>query len=224
MSVGNFIKDNRQRAKAAQIHLINRFEPKLRIWSDMVNKKLTEALVFKLYLRFFDIPNIARNARIDKCHSLEVLYEHLQKNLGKETYVGEWYTINQNCIDRFANATGDKQWIHTNSQRAQLESPFKTTIAHGFLTLALIPLLTDSVNNTKNCAVSQAKIVINHGLNHVRFPSPVKVGKRIRARTRVIKLLPTNRRSLEVVKEVTIEIENSSRPACIADTVLRLYF
>lgn len=222
MRVADFIKDNQQRAKAAQIHLIDKFEPTLRNWSGTVNKKLTEAIATRPYLHFFDTQTVEQDAWLKQCPSLETVYKQLQESLGEETYLGDWYTVDQSGIDQFAKATGDKQWIHTDPDRAQLESPFKTTIAHGFLTLALIPLLTKSVD-VQNSDFSQAKMIVNYGLNRVRFPSPVKVGKRIRARTRVINLVPM-KRGLEVVREVTIEVENSTRPACIADTVLRLYF
>lgn len=118
--------------------------------------------------------------------------------------------------------TGDQQWIHTSPDRAKKESPYRTTIAHGFLTLALIPSLTDSVDPEKNI-YPEARMVVNYGLNSVVFPFPIKIGKRIRARTRVTKLVPM-KRGLEVVREIKIEIENISRPACIAETVVRLYF
>jgi len=222
MRVVDFIKDNQQKAKAAQIQLIDKFEPTIRNWSGTVNKKLAEVIAIRPYLHFFDSHSVEQEIWLKQCPALATVYEDLQKNIDEETFVGEWYTVDQTCIDSFAEVSGDNQWIHTNPERARKESPFKTTIAHGFLTLALIPSLTDSISSNQN-AFSQAKMVVNYGLNRVRFPSPIKEGKRIRAHTRVINLVPM-KRGLEVVREVTIEIENSSRPACIADTVIRLYF
>jgi acyl dehydratase len=219
MRVVDFIKDNQQKARAAQTHLMDKLEPTFRNWSGTVNKKLTEAMELRSYLHFFDTDTSDQTIWLEQCPILEKNYQLLQQSLGEETFVGEWFTVDQYCIDSFAKVTDDHQWIHTDPIRAQLESPFKTTIAHGFLTLALIPTLTKS----NEPEFTEAKMVVNYGLNRVRFPSPVKEGKRIRARTRVINLT-VMKRGLEMVREVTIEVENSIRPACIADTVLRLYF
>jgi acyl dehydratase len=222
MRVVDFIKDNQQKAKAVQTQLIDKFEPTLRNWSGTVNKKLTEAIATRSYLSFFNIHTAEQETWIQQCPELELAYKDLHKTLGEESYIGAWYTVDQACINQFATATGDEQWIHIDPERARLESPFRSTIAHGFLTLALIPLLTESVAENKK-TLSQAKMVVNYGLNRVRFPSPIKEGKRIRARSRVINLV-LMKRGLEVVREVTVEVENSVRPACVADTVLRLYF
>lgn len=222
MRVVDFIKDNQQKAKAAQNQLIDKFEPTIRNWSGTVNKKLAEVIAIKPYLHFFDAHSVEQEKWLEQCPALADVYAVLQEDIGEETFVGDWYTVDQACINNFAEASGDKQWIHIDPERARKESPFKCTIAHGFLTLALIPSLTDSISSKQN-TFSQAKMVVNYGLNQVRFPSPIKEGKRIRARTRIINLVPM-KRGLEVVREVTIEIENSSRPACIADTVIRLYF
>ena len=150
------------------------------------------------------------------------MYESLVKKIDTKTFSGDWHLVEQECIDRFAEVTGDKQWIHTDPERAAKESPFKSTIAHGFLTLSLIPKLTDSVNLNNN-PYPEAKMVINFGLNQVRFPYPVKAGSRVRATIKLVNLVPM-KRSIEVVNEVSIEVENSKRLACVAETVLRLYF
>jgi acyl dehydratase len=152
----------------------------------------------------------------------EKTYKNLLEKIDTVTFLGEWHTVEQDCIDQFAEVTGDKQWIHTDPARAAKESPFKSTIAHGFLTLSLIPKLTNSVNLDNN-PYPEAKMVINFGLNQVRFPYPVKAGSRVRASIKLIKLVPM-KRSIEVVNEVSIEVENSKRLGCVAETVLRLYF
>ncbi|NQY51142.1 MAG: MaoC family dehydratase [Piscirickettsiaceae bacterium] len=223
MRFAEFIRDNHQRTKTAQMHLIDKFEPTFRNWSGTVNKKLAEALELRSYLNLFDIHTSEADTWLKQYPSLECSYKNLQKNLGKDAYIGEWYIVDQYNINQFANVTGDKQWIHTNPDRARYESPFKTTIAHGFLTLSLIPLLTGIVGSTDESNFSHAKMIVNYGLNRVRFPRPVKVGEKIRARTRVIDLILL-KRGLEVVREVIIEVANSTRPACVAYTVLRLYF
>ena len=142
--------------------------------------------------------------------------------MGQETYVGKWQIIDQSCINQFADVTGDQQWIHTDPNRARKESPFKTTIAHGFLTLALLPKLTDTINEKKNF-YPEARLVVNYGLNQVRFPFPVKSGSRVRARIR-LKNVVTLKKSIEVINEISVEVEYRKRYACVAETVLRLYF
>ncbi|GAA5216245.1 MaoC family dehydratase [Corallincola platygyrae] len=150
------------------------------------------------------------------------LLASLSEKLGEEIHVGEWLEIDQDRINQFAEVTMDHQWIHTDPERAALESPFKGTIAHGFLTLSLLPVLTESVNPEKP-QYPTAKMAVNYGLNQVRYPYPVKVGNRLRARTRLAKVEPI-KRGLELVKEITIEIEGCRRPACVAESIVRLYF
>ncbi|WP_371188579.1 MaoC family dehydratase [Thalassotalea maritima] len=149
-------------------------------------------------------------------------YDELVAKLGEETHIGEWYTIEQDCINQFADVTGDNQWIHTDPERAVKESPFRAPIAHGFLTLSLIPKLTDTVNPDNN-PYPDARMVINVGLNKVRFPYPVKAGARVRFRTRLIEVT-AQKRSIDIVNEQTLEVENSKRLGCVAETVLRLYY
>jgi acyl dehydratase len=152
----------------------------------------------------------------------QATYGSLKNKLGKETYLGEWYLLDQRCINQFAEATGDNQWIHTDSERAKLCSPFKSTIAHGFLTLALIPALTETIDPEKT-PYPEAKMVMMYGLNKVRYLYPIKTGSRVRARIHLIGLTLV-KQSIEVVNKVSIEVENRSHPACIAETVLRLRF
>ena len=198
----------------------------LRQFPERVNRKLSDSSVFMTlgqYVTFLDRDRDAKIALLlEKNDSLKTVYLRLNENLGEETFVGDWYTVEQSSVDQFAQVTGDLQWIHTSPDRAKKESPYRTTIAHGFLTLALIPLLTDSVDPESNI-YPEAKMVVNYGLNSVVFPFPIKIGKRIRAHARITKLVPM-KRGLEVVREIKIEIENISRPACIAETVVRLYF
>ena len=150
------------------------------------------------------------------------LFLLLRSQLGEEVHVGDWLEISQERIDQFSKVTEDYQWLHNNPERAQLESPFKTTIAHGFLTLSLLPKLTDSVDPEKSPYLN-AKMTVNYGLNKVRFPYPVKTGSVIRAHSRLIKVTPI-KRGLEIEKEISIEIKNSRRPGCVAVSVVRVYF
>jgi acyl dehydratase len=206
--------------------LLERLESNIRHLPTSINKKLIDSFgsdsYLGHYLHLFEPEAKEAEKFINQCPALKTVYLRLLSDINQETFVGDWFEVNQQCIDQFAKATGDNQWIHTDPERAKQQSPFKTTISQGFLTLALIPKLTNSID-PDNTIYPEAKMVVNYGMNRVSFPYPLKVGKRIRARTRVTKLVPL-KRGLEIVREVRMEIEKSSRPACIAETVLRLYF
>lgn len=223
MNVIEFMREKRDTLQLNNAEFIARLEPKFRNLSDMFNNTIANTLNNPWISRFnpFEETSTAEEALTQNI-AAEKMYRTLKMQLGKETFLGEWLTVDQECINQFARVTGDNQWIHTDPLRARRESPFKTTIAHGFLTLALIPTLTRTDNEGSN-PFPEARMVVNYGLNQVRFPSPVKSGSRVRARTRLIKLIPM-RRSIEVVNEVSIEVEHSNRKACVAETVLRLYF
>ncbi|MBC8259439.1 MAG: MaoC family dehydratase [SAR324 cluster bacterium] len=152
---------------------------------------------------------------------LASVIEELQPTIGSEVH-GPWLTMTQERIDEFAKATGDFQWIHVNPQKAAAESPFGETIAHGFLTLALIPFLAEMVNPEKP-QIAGAQRLINYGLNKVRFPAPVPPGTKIRARSELLNVQEV-KGALEIVRKVTIEIENAEKPACVAETVTRAFF
>ena len=141
----------------------------------------------------------------------------LRDRLGEEIAVGDWFPITQARIDQFADATGDHQWIHIDPARAAAESPFKTTIAHGFLTLSLIStLVRDAMKFTG------LRLAINYGLNRVRFVSPVPSGARIRGRF-VVAAVEAVKDGFQVTWKVTVERENSERPCCVAEWVVRYY-
>jgi len=221
------IKQGQEKLESFNTEIKNRVENTLKHWPETLNKKVSDirnlSLPWTQYFHFFHEPDETQSVSEEKAlsDSFIALRERLRAQLGEESYVGEWFRVDQACIDQFAQVTGDHQWIHTDPERAGNESPFKATIAHGFLTLSLIPMLTDTVNPENN-DYPEARLVVNYGMNKVVFPAPVKAGKRIRARTRIIKI-ETLRRGLELVREVKIEIENSKRAACIAELVVRLY-
>lgn len=143
--------------------------------------------------------------------------------LGTETHVGPWLEIDQERIDRFAEVTGDVQWIHTDPARAATESPFGATVAHGFLTLSLLPYLTQS-NHPDFFAENYPgmRLRVNYGLNRVRFPAPVLVGSRLRARTVPLSADKVGE-AVEIVCRITVEIEGKEKPACVAESVVRVY-
>ena len=155
--------------------------------------------------------------------SMETVLAQLQAKIeqGKET-VSDWVSIAQSRINLFADATDDHQWIHVDPERAAAESPFKGAIAHGYLTLSLIPALSGSVREGGS-GYPGVKLGVNYGLNKVRFPAPVPAGARVRLRQQ-LKEVSQVPGGLQLVNLNTIEVEGSEKPCCIAETVSRLYF
>ena len=140
----------------------------------------------------------------------------LRERIGQELAVGDWLEITQDRVNRFADATGDHQWIHVDPARAALESPFKTTIAHGFLTLSLcVPLMT------RTLGLTGYRMGINYGVNRVRFPAPLPSGSRIRATFAVQSVEEVSGGEQGVVL-ATVEREGADKPVCVAELVLRM--
>jgi acyl dehydratase len=142
--------------------------------------------------------------------------------VGKDLAVGDWLEVTQERIDRFADATDDHQWIHVDTERAKT-GPFGRTIAHGYLTLSLVAGFSQ-----QNLRIADEAMSINYGLNKVRFPTPVPAGSRLRARFTLqsctpIEGGPTGRGGLELVMVVTMELEGSAKPACVAESIRRTY-
>jgi len=142
----------------------------------------------------------------------------LAQYVGKEIGVSDWFTVDQAIIDKFAEATGDHQWIHVDVERAKKEMPGGKTIAHGFLTLSLIPMLNHQISHINN-----VKRGINYGCNKVRFTSPVPAGVRVRARTKLLAADPMDGGGVRLTNQVTVEIEGQERPACVAETMSIVY-
>ncbi len=155
--------------------------------------------------------------------SLEFALNDLTSKIDTETHIGKWLTMTQERINQFAITTLDDQWIHIDEEMAAKHSPFGGTIAHGFLTLSLITHLTDSVNTDKP-RYPDIKMGVNYGLNKVRFPNPVRVGDKIRARTTLMSVEEVKGNGVQIVNQVTVDIEGQQKPACVAQTVSRLYF
>jgi acyl dehydratase len=132
---------------------------------------------------------------------------------GQEIGVSDWVTIDQDRINKFADATGDHQWIHLDIARAAKELPGGKTIAHGYLTMSLIPWLTGGFLKIEGVTRG-----INYGSNKVRFTNMVPVGSRVRARSKMLSVEPRGG-GMQLTSEVTIEIEDEKRPACIAETI-----
>ncbi|MGB7756063.1 MAG: MaoC family dehydratase [Salinisphaera sp.] len=141
----------------------------------------------------------------------------LQARVGAELGTSDWLTVDQSRIDRFADATDDHQWIHVDVERATRESPLGGPVAHGFLTLSLLPRLVGEV-----FTVREVSTRVNYGLNTLRFVSPVPAGARIRARVRLSDVVARGAGHFLIGCHVTIEIEDHDKPACVAET-LTLY-
>lgn len=134
--------------------------------------------------------------------------------VGKEIGVSDWVLVDQDRINKFADATGDHQWIHVDVEKAKKEMPGGKTIAHGYLTLSLVPMLTHGISRVKK--VSRG---INYGSNKVRFTSPVPAGSRVRARQKLVAADPVQGNGIRFTAEITIEIEGQERPACVAEVM-----
>ena len=141
--------------------------------------------------------------------------DQLAAAVGEDLGTSDWFEIDQAKVDMFADATDDHQWIHVDEARAK-EGPFGGTIAHGYMTVSLIPALSSTIFNIETDGPR-----LNYGLNKVRFPNPVKVGKRVRAHATLAELtdVPAGK---QLVVRYTIEIEDEAKPACVAETVVLL--
>jgi acyl dehydratase len=143
----------------------------------------------------------------------------LKQHIGRELGPSEWITVDQQMIDRFAEATGDHQWIHVDVERARREMPGGKTIAHGYLTLSLIPRLAESV-----LRIEKRRQGINYGSNKVRFVSPVPSGSRVRLLGRILEVEDVQGGAgVRVTSQMTVEIEGQQRPALVAEIILLHY-
>ena|SRR5215469_1497114 len=138
--------------------------------------------------------------------------------VGKEIGVSDWLVISQDRINAFADATGDRQWIHLNAERAKRESPFGKTIAHGFLTLSLISHLMQQTVQIR----TGSRLAVNYGLNRVRFPAPVREGSRIRGHFTLASFKDLSD-SYEAIFNCSVECEGLEKPACVAEWLVRYF-
>ncbi|HPH13484.1 MAG TPA: MaoC family dehydratase [Burkholderiaceae bacterium] len=148
--------------------------------------------------------------------TLQTLAE-LAALVGHEVAVSDWTTITQEQVNLFAQATGDHQWIHVDVERAKA-GPFGGPIAHGFLTLSLIPKFFES-----SFEIVQSRMGVNYGLNKVRFMAPVPVGSRLRARMKLLQCEPIGKEGLQMVWEVAVQREGSDKLVCVAESIVRQY-
>jgi acyl dehydratase len=148
---------------------------------------------------------------------MTITLEELKRLVGQELAVTEWLEVSQERINLFADATDDHQWIHVDPERARRESPYGATIAHGFLTLSLLPkIVSDAIQ------LSDLRMAVNYGSNRVRFPAAVRAGSRIRARI-VLQSTRDVEGATDATYAVTIENEGSEKPCCVAEWLARYY-
>lgn len=147
-----------------------------------------------------------------------------QEQIGQSDGHGEWLLIDQARINLFADATGDHQFIHVDPERAAKQSPYKTTIAHGFLTLSLLPYLTGSIPTRNPKAYEGMFMAVNYGLDKVRFPAPVPVDSKVRAERTLVSAEFKEPNAVQLKQQVTIEIEGGSKPACVAESLTRILY
>ncbi|MFI7530284.1 MaoC family dehydratase [Nocardia salmonicida] len=139
--------------------------------------------------------------------------------VGTTLGTSDWIEVTQRMVELFAEATGDKQWIHVDVERARRESPYGGPIAHGYLTLSLLPVLGNQIYRVEN-----TKMGLNYGSNKVRFPSAVPVGARVRSTAELIEATEVGGGALQLVVRHTVEIENAPKPAMVAEAVSRVVF
>lgn len=137
--------------------------------------------------------------------------------VGQEVAVSDWLTITQEQVNQFAQATGDHQWIHVDVEKAKA-GPFGGPIAHGFLTLSLLPKFYESAMH-----IVGSSLGVNYGLNRVRFTAPVPVGSRLRARMKLLKCEPVDNAGVQLTWEVSVEREGGAKPVCVAESIIRRY-
>jgi acyl dehydratase len=145
--------------------------------------------------------------------------EDVRQSIGKEAGVSGWLDVSQDLIVQFAELTGDRQWIHVDAERALRESPFGATVAHGFLTIALLSRLVSEAVDVRG----DFKLRVNYGFNRLRFPAPVTAGSRIRARVTPNAVLDVEG-GIEIAWGVVVEIENHAKPALATEWLVRMYF
>jgi acyl dehydratase len=143
---------------------------------------------------------------------------------GKPEGTGEWLKIEQSRIQQFADATGDQQFIHVDPEKAAKLSPYKVTIAHGYLTLSLIPFLNAGVPIVEPRAYEGLAAGVNYGLDKMRLPAPVKVNSRVRVHRELLSAELVNPNTIQLKQKMTIEIEGEPKPACVAETLSRLIY
>lgn len=157
--------------------------------------------------------------------ALTEFVDHFKAEINVVSAPSAWYTVTQEMITQFAELTHDEQFIHVDPERSAVESPYGTTIGHGFFTLSLLTMFMEEIAASAGSDVNQkADMYINYGLDRVRFPNPVRVNSKLRATRKLVSVEVKPPNAVESKYEVTVEIEGEEKPACVAVWVTRAYF
>ncbi len=200
----------------SNVDLMRRFEPQVSELINAINKNTAFSVTVELINRLLDSESVSKD---EASQEALALFKKIRGYQCDEVQCGSWHEITQDQIQRFASATGDYQWIHIDQNRVKRESPFRSTIAHGFLMVSLLPTLKNFGNAEMFCGT---RLVINYGLDDLRFESPVKPGQSIRA-TSVIKNVLLRKRYVEVIESIIVEIKGSNKIAFKTSVILRAY-
>ncbi len=164
---------------------------------------------------------MSENAVSEKASAALEIYQSI---LGQEEGVGDWLVVDQERINLFADATLDHQFIHIDPEKSARLSPYKVTIAHGFLTLSLIVHLGESIAPLKPAVLDGVYMAVNYGLDKVRFPAPVPVNSKVRARHSLVSAELKGQNTIQVKRAVTVELEGADKPVCVAESLIRYLY
>jgi Acyl dehydratase len=221
----NLLKEKSQQIQISNGEFIKKWEPQVRELKENFNQSVTNSFSNSFasawFSRLMAVANEEQHSAVIPTSEVLELKLRLQSRLGQEIHIGDWHKLSQQDIDNFAEVTGDKQWIHVDPEQAKHSSPFKSTVAHGFLILSLIPKLR-SLETYASLHYPNARLIVNCGLNNARFLAPVKPGNAIRTRS-ILRELVANKRSLDITEEIHIEIAPSRKEACTVEMITRVY-
>ncbi|WP_045859437.1 MaoC family dehydratase [Teredinibacter purpureus] len=216
------LKEKSQQIQLSNGDFMKRLEPQVRELKETFNQSVSNSFANAWFSKYIASANEEpQNLISPPTPEVLTLKQRLQTKLGQEVHVGEWFTLTQATIDEFAAVTGDSQWIHIDLERAKTESPYKSTVAHGFLILSLLPHLR-GLDEHAGSQYPEARLIVNCGLNSTRFLSAVKPDTEIRSRT-ILRALTANKRSLDIVEEVIVEAGERRREVCAVELITRIY-
>lgn len=213
------------REKAQKIHQVNfssdAFETQMRDFGSSLSEHFSRAKASDVWNRISQSLSLVEQPNVEMEPQVQAYYDHLWTLLGTEIYEGAWVDVSQETVNVFSKITQDEQWIHIDVERARLESPFRSTVVPGFLILSMIPKMRN-YSDLVGMREHKPRLVVNCGLDQVRFLNPVKTGKRLRVRS-TLKHLTPSRKCVDVTEQITVDIEPGAKRACMAEILYRVY-
>ncbi|WP_188151331.1 MaoC/PaaZ C-terminal domain-containing protein [Teredinibacter waterburyi] len=219
MKLVTLLKEKSQQIQHSNEELIRKFEPQVREFRTSLSQSVYGTMASDWISKWVAAGNAAPVV-VQPLPECQALYDSLRSKLGSEIHTSDWRMISQSLITEFAQLSGDSQWIHTDELRTRKESPFKGTVAHGFLLLSLLPNLRGLADAHQ---YPGSRFILNSAVHNVRFLAPVKPGQSIRSRS-ILRSVTLAKRSVEIHEEITLELKHSSKTACVASLELRAYF